>query len=518
MSAHRSSKLSRQEIAVIKAMLAKHIPSQDILAYFSRPGRSVNMLRISEIRSGSKHADILPASEAVLDHFIRAYEKALAEGVMAAGPLDQGTLLHLLHLSSDEPPQLAISENETVEFKEAFNWASPEHYAKAMAAFANNKGGYLLFGINNLGIVIGTKRDKFEKVDSGKITQFLNRHFQPAISWDRAVMEVAGKSVCVLYTYPAVIRPVVCVADKHEVIRDGDIYFRYGGRNDRIRSGELRHLMQQREHSLGQAWLSKFSRMAEIGLQHVGILNGMSGEVDGPSGPFLIDKDLLDQVKFVQEGHFTDKAGAPALKLVGEVQPVDGDRIQPTLTVREPTHIGETEMLAAFIDQTPVPAPKEYIRSAALRQAVWGPLYYFIHLAGISVAQAIRLIEKERGGSAHVKAKLVERLRAGTDCHTAANATVLPVRQRILARASITLDSRDAAGRFLFAILTLRRDEMDLDYLLPLLRTCYDDFFFGDSAQLKGHIRKAASHLDWLLYGVAEKETASEPIEEAMIG
>ena len=40
-------------------------------------------------------------------------------------------------------------ESGWLEFKESFNWLSKDKYAKSMAAFANNKGGYIVFGIKD---------------------------------------------------------------------------------------------------------------------------------------------------------------------------------------------------------------------------------------------------------------------------------------------------------------------------------------------------------------------------------
>ena len=45
--------------------------------------------------------------------------------------------------------ELAAREGPSLEFKEAFNWASKDRYAKTMAAYANNKGGYIIFGVTN---------------------------------------------------------------------------------------------------------------------------------------------------------------------------------------------------------------------------------------------------------------------------------------------------------------------------------------------------------------------------------
>ncbi len=65
--------LEEWEIAIIKAMLAKKYVPQDIQAYFSRPTRSINHARISEIRDGIKHKNVKAATEAELDHFLEAW-------------------------------------------------------------------------------------------------------------------------------------------------------------------------------------------------------------------------------------------------------------------------------------------------------------------------------------------------------------------------------------------------------------------------------------------------------------
>lgn len=60
----RGNKLERWEIALIKAMMAdgRWPNDQDILAYFTRPTRSVNHRAIAEIRKNSKHAGVKPST------------------------------------------------------------------------------------------------------------------------------------------------------------------------------------------------------------------------------------------------------------------------------------------------------------------------------------------------------------------------------------------------------------------------------------------------------------------------
>lgn len=70
----RGNSLERWEIALVKAMLARGgYNDQEVLAYFTRPTRSVNHRVISEIRSGKKHVLVRAASDAELDQFLTSW-------------------------------------------------------------------------------------------------------------------------------------------------------------------------------------------------------------------------------------------------------------------------------------------------------------------------------------------------------------------------------------------------------------------------------------------------------------
>ncbi len=63
--------LEHWEVALIKAMISeKKWNDQDILAYFTRPSRSINHARILEIRNGAKHASFKAASPEELESFL----------------------------------------------------------------------------------------------------------------------------------------------------------------------------------------------------------------------------------------------------------------------------------------------------------------------------------------------------------------------------------------------------------------------------------------------------------------
>lgn len=76
----RGHHLERWEVALVKAMLAtSRYNDQDILAYFTRPTRSVNHRLISEIRSEKKHRTVKPASADELSSYLSCWPDVESE-------------------------------------------------------------------------------------------------------------------------------------------------------------------------------------------------------------------------------------------------------------------------------------------------------------------------------------------------------------------------------------------------------------------------------------------------------
>lgn len=63
----------------------------------------------------------------------RAIHKQNIEDILKTR--DDGTLIH--------------RESQTLEFKESFNFSAVAEYYRDFAAFANNKGGYLVCGVKD---------------------------------------------------------------------------------------------------------------------------------------------------------------------------------------------------------------------------------------------------------------------------------------------------------------------------------------------------------------------------------
>lgn len=213
-------------------------------------------------------------------------------------------------------------ENSWLEFKKSFSWGERAKYAKTMAAFANNKGGFIVFGVHDKTLeVLGINDTKFENVDEEKIVGYLNRTFLGEISFEKSIDKVRGRKICVIAVGQTKRKPVISIVGE-DGFRNGAIYYRYIGRNDEINAGELIRVLDNVREIERRAWRQHLERISVIGPENAAIMDTINGLVTGNGGSFLIDGKLLPKLKFIRSGDFT-KRGKPALKLIGNLQSVN---------------------------------------------------------------------------------------------------------------------------------------------------------------------------------------------------
>ena len=73
----------------------------------------------------------------------------------------------MLHLKAGFGNILSNCENSHLEFKQTFNLGSGGKYARSMAAFAKNNGGYLVFGVFTTGHFL------LDSIESNRYLHFL---------------------------------------------------------------------------------------------------------------------------------------------------------------------------------------------------------------------------------------------------------------------------------------------------------------------------------------------------------
>ncbi len=224
-------------------------------------------------------------------------------------------------------------ESFDLEYKQSFHFGdSLIEYARSMVGMANNRGGQIIFGIKDSPRTpIGLANDKFANVDTTKINHVVYEYFSHDFDWELTSIEFNGREFGIIRILESQNKPIVCKKSKPKILREGAIYFRYRGETKEIAYPELATILEKEKEKERKLWMSHIQKISDIGPQNVQFLDTYKGEISVGTEKILIDKSLLDKIKFVKEGHFVEKDGAPALTLTGEISGIfDNGAILPT--------------------------------------------------------------------------------------------------------------------------------------------------------------------------------------------
>lgn len=234
--------------------------------------------------------------------------------------------------------KLRSRESNTVEFKKAFNMGSAAAYAKTMAAFANNTGGYIVLELKILRSILGLKNNNLENLKQEKLTETINSYFAPAIDWETGTFDVdveklddngvsltERKKVGWIYAYESDIKPVIALKDHSgENITAGDVFYRYRARNGKIKPAEMEKIISKRITRERENLLKVLEVIRKSGTANLGIVNYSNGHFSTPYGvDIAFDRRLVTQVlrkaKYIKEGSFTETDGIPVIKVTGNI-------------------------------------------------------------------------------------------------------------------------------------------------------------------------------------------------------
>jgi hypothetical protein len=423
---------------------------------------------------------------------------------MKRPPFDTATLDEIFKFDSDNDERLSSRESGRLEFKESFHLGSADDYAKTMAAFANASGGYLVYGVQDKPrTLIGLKSDAFDSLDPAKLTQTLNSILAPEIQWEPLTYVVNGKKVGVIYIHEASTKPVLCLKSTKEV-QEGAIYYRYRGRSEKIRYPELRQLLDNERQKERELWTHTLQQMARIGIENVGILNSISGEVSGKEGSFLISEELLPKIQFIHSGTFVESGGQPTLRIVGEAVPINSQLVQPNKLVRTPLH--GPDIINAFLRRESVLTPLDYVKQICFEQSHFYPVHFFINQTNIKIEDVISELEQV-ACRASTKSKLILRLRTNENLTYGSLGASSPAGMRrnqifssLVSKALSDIECESNLADFFHSLTYLTRDNADPEFILPLIQRVAMPKYFTLPALVAGSMRKAICHLDLIWY------------------
>ena len=426
-------------------------------------------------------------------------------------PLSEAALLKIFKKSSRNPNLIGTNEGITVEYKESFGWMSLSDYLKAMAAFANRDGGYIIFGIKDKPHeFLGLKDDalkRFEEIDNQLWSTHLREHFSPEIIWEKTVFQFEEKSYGIIFTYSAKEKPIICKKDADE-LRKGAIYYRYNSQNSEIDYPELHAIIENEKNKINNIWMKTIRQIGDSGITRTALLDLKSGKMTGANTTLYIDESLLNDISFVQEGSFVETGGDPALKLVGQVQTVVG--AQPVLVERERNKsINADEIISNFITQNKVNEPLEFIKQICYQNTGNMPVYYYLNLAKKNDEEALAYIETIPTNSS-AKDNLKRRISQKEDKFSKiANVTSAAAKKKRAYYQAILDENLEIPineKELKYCLTAIRGIEDSLikehkDYILTIMYRIYTDFFNNQPfSSIKPDFRYALCWIDEALF------------------
>ncbi len=338
---------------------------------------------------------------------------------MLKNPLSPEILSGIFRASPKDISRIVNREGTTIEFKESYSHGSMAQYFKTMAAFSNNIGGYILFGVGDkprrlLGLT-EKSLSQFEGLKVEYLTKNLLDYFSPEIKWDHCTFEFRNLSFGVIYTYPLIRKP--CMCKKHYdaqsskySLKEGDIYYRYGGRSERIHYPELSAIIDESRRNEEQQWINFAKKAARIGVANAVLLDLNSGDLSGNGGTVVLDRDLIQKISFIQEGKFVETNGTPTLRLIGDVTEIVTGKVVVTESTRKVVKaIEPSDIIYLFLQDIIVDEPIEYVKRICSASSANYPIYFFLRQADVALTNVINLI-KDTTSRGVAKNRLIERL------------------------------------------------------------------------------------------------------------
>ena len=217
-------------------------------------------------------------------------------------------------------------ESKHREFKLDFYQKDISDYTKTLAAFGNADGGCIVFGVRDHprrinGVTIANIPDEAKWADR------LREDFAPEIVFATRTYEINGKLLLAIGTNPSPHRPIIArtnrtkkVTDKNgqvtnaEAVRDGTIYFRYGGSTRPINYSELSVMLDERERNRLKSLMENLKVIEKIGIENAGIVDMKEG-----ASHLYLSKETARGLSFIDRGRFVEEDGAPAYIVLGNV-------------------------------------------------------------------------------------------------------------------------------------------------------------------------------------------------------
>lgn len=508
--------ITDEEISLIKAMVARGMANKDIQFFLNRPDRSVNSGRITEIAKGrySNSAEIEEATDSQLEKFFEDFQETPISASISIphsgkvnyefSPVDPRYIRQLFEEISAGVFALRSNESEVIECKTSFGFRHADKWLPTIAGMANNKGGHIFFGVgdenppdgkNNRHSVVGLRDNQFFGTDPAKFHSLLKSNFDPTPSIQVNTISIGEENVGVLYVEKEKNKPVIATRVNGIKIKEGDIFYRYLGETAKIKYSELRAILDERDAAVRKSLAPLISKIIEIGPEKALVAN--VEDIDAKDGEFIfqVEREDIDKFRFIKEGSFVEKDGAPTLRMLGEA------RFKGTENNAVNRKFVTTwDLIQDFIQQKVPSNPEEYVRCAVEGSNIsWLPFHYFAQVGKISSDRIYEMIEDSHAPKRR-KSKFLNRVNKNT-AYRKASGTPLLFLKRIKSGNIDGLFSSKDVGNISLAIIALEVAPVeDPTPLLKLLELCYSAAENSELGSAISVVRKAICRVDEIYF------------------
>lgn len=497
--------ISDMEIGLIKAMLARGMKNRDIQFYFNRQDRPVNSGRITQIKDGSYGpSSIKQATDAELDDFIQTFKAVDVGAIIPAAtamtePSKSEIARSLFMKQADGSWKLKDGETDQHECKQEFDQAKLSPVIRAIAAMSNNRGGFLLLGVTNTDCTAVGVSDAFGSFDIAKLMDKVKVHLAPTpVITTKEVIDLDGVKIGFVHVEPHPQKPVIVCKDGDK-LQEGEILFRYAGQSSRIKFADLQALLAERDRKAQLALADAAGKLATVGTANALILDTEKNVLDADGREILIDEDLASSLNFIREGHFDEVDGGPALKLVGEVKPVNMQgKIAEKLVDKA---ISQERILEAFLAQETVTNPKEYVLAGVSQPRKWLPIFYFIKQAGVSVDEMADAVKSLNTSQTQKRNTAVKRIQ-GKDtafCKPPSNKAGAMATNIENGTATVPAKAADV-WTYCYGFCAAKSTAMHQADVIAALNTCFNLASQSGDANALGAVFKAACRADEIFF------------------
>ncbi|RTY65548.1 ATP-binding protein [Flavobacterium sp. LB2P53] len=392
-------------------------------------------------------------------------------------------------------------ESHWIEFKSVFDWKNEKArsgYCKSLAAFSNNKGGALFFGIEDKPHkIIGISN--FEDIDDADITNYINELFTPSIHFERTTFNFRGLTIGVLYAFNSKYRPIICNKDSAKTF-SSDIYFRYGAKSTKIKSGDLLKLIEEVKEVESNKWMKLFENIGKIGIENIHLLNSVSGEIISENNTFLLDENLLSQIKIIDRFSIQEE-GQPAVRIIGNIPEL-------ARVIKKTTVIYEEDIYKAYLLNLQDLRPDELLKFICQGNTSHYPFYFLIKRMYPTIAEGKQFLSNVKIVG-FVRKLLIERINFDKKSENHRNRFTLnkltkygPSRNTYLNyfqnKEEFEIENEENIKRILESVFSLVKGQFDIDFTKNKLNEVFENHYPFEKGATNYLFRDAITFLDFI--------------------